>query len=115
MRWLKYWSFSFSKIGNLLFLSYLDVKGNHFEILPPELGDCRALKRAGLVVEDALFETLPSDVREQARGRGPGPVSGPSLSQLSRHLLPAPKGTQTPPGAQMVSSPPAAPQSSGSK
>uniref|UniRef100_A0A667HVH0 Leucine rich repeat containing 8 VRAC subunit C n=1 Tax=Lynx canadensis TaxID=61383 RepID=A0A667HVH0_LYNCA len=44
-----------------------NVKGNHFEILPPELGDCRALKRAGLVVEDALFETLPSDVREQMK------------------------------------------------
>ena len=41
-----------------------------------------------------------------------GPFRGPSLSQLSRHLLPAPKGTQTPPGAQMVSFPPAAPQSS---
>ncbi|XP_073427588.1 volume-regulated anion channel subunit LRRC8C [Dendrobates tinctorius] len=55
------------KIGNLVFLSYLDIKGNHFESLPPELGDCRALKRIGLTVEDTLFETLPSDIREQMK------------------------------------------------
>ncbi|XP_027550187.1 volume-regulated anion channel subunit LRRC8C isoform X2 [Neopelma chrysocephalum] len=55
------------KIGNLVFLSYLDIKGNHFEILPPELGECRALKRTGFTVEDTLFETLPSDVREQMK------------------------------------------------
>ncbi|XP_015725552.1 volume-regulated anion channel subunit LRRC8C [Coturnix japonica] len=55
------------KIGNLVFLSHLDIKGNHFEILPPELGECRSLKRTGFTVEDALFETLPSDVREQMK------------------------------------------------
>ncbi|NWV60342.1 LRC8C protein, partial [Malurus elegans] len=55
------------KIGNLILLSYLDIKGNHFEILPPELGECRALKRTGFTVEDNLFETLPSDVREQMK------------------------------------------------
>ncbi|NXO34343.1 LRC8C protein, partial [Locustella ochotensis] len=55
------------KIGNLTLLSYLDIKGNHFEILPPELGECRALKRTGFTVEDNLFETLPSDVREQMK------------------------------------------------
>nr|XP_033772667.1 volume-regulated anion channel subunit LRRC8C isoform X3 [Geotrypetes seraphini] len=55
------------KIGNLVFLSYLDVKGNHFETLPPELGECRALKKNGFIVEDTLFETLPSDVREQMK------------------------------------------------
>ncbi|KAM9325659.1 volume-regulated anion channel subunit LRRC8C [Gastrophryne carolinensis] len=55
------------KIGNLVFLSYLDIKGNHFETLPPELGDCRSLKRIGFIVEDTLFETLPSDIREQMK------------------------------------------------
>ncbi|XP_044531951.1 volume-regulated anion channel subunit LRRC8C [Gracilinanus agilis] len=55
------------KIGNLALLSTLEVKGNQFEVLPPELGDCRSLKRSGFIVEDALFETLPSDVREQMK------------------------------------------------
>uniref|UniRef100_A0A667XBW8 Uncharacterized protein n=1 Tax=Myripristis murdjan TaxID=586833 RepID=A0A667XBW8_9TELE len=49
------------KISYLLLLTHFELKGNHFEVLPPELGCCRALKRSGLIVEDALFETLPSD------------------------------------------------------
>ncbi|XP_073449280.1 volume-regulated anion channel subunit LRRC8C [Aquarana catesbeiana] len=55
------------KIGNLVFLTHLDIKGNQFESLPPELGDCRSLKKHGFIVEDSLFETLPSDVREQMK------------------------------------------------
>ncbi|XP_072505136.1 volume-regulated anion channel subunit LRRC8C isoform X2 [Notamacropus eugenii] len=55
------------KIGNLVFLTSLEVKGNQLEVLPPELGDCRALKRSGFIVEDILFETLPSDIREQMK------------------------------------------------
>ncbi|XP_074077811.1 volume-regulated anion channel subunit LRRC8C isoform X2 [Macrotis lagotis] len=55
------------KIGNLGLLTSLEVKGNQLEVLPPELGDCRALKRSGFMVEDALFETLPSDIREQMK------------------------------------------------
>uniref|UniRef100_UPI003AAC7497 volume-regulated anion channel subunit LRRC8C isoform X2 n=1 Tax=Centroberyx gerrardi TaxID=166262 RepID=UPI003AAC7497 len=55
------------KISYLLLLTHLDLKGNHFEVLPPELGCCRALKRSGLIVEDALFETLPSDIRDQMK------------------------------------------------
>lgn len=55
------------KIGNLVFLSHLDIKGNQFESLPAELGDCRSLKKHGFIVEDSLFETLPSDVREQMK------------------------------------------------
>ncbi|XP_068949372.1 volume-regulated anion channel subunit LRRC8C [Petaurus breviceps papuanus] len=55
------------KIGNLVFLTTLEVKGNQLEVLPPELGDCRALKRSGFIVEDILFETLPSDIREQMK------------------------------------------------
>ncbi|KAF4112165.1 hypothetical protein G5714_006960 [Onychostoma macrolepis] len=53
------------KISFLGVLTHLELKGNHFEILPAELGSCRALKHSGLVVEDMLFETLPSDIREQ--------------------------------------------------
>ncbi|XP_077463215.1 volume-regulated anion channel subunit LRRC8C [Stigmatopora argus] len=52
------------KVSYLVQLAQLELKGNHFEVLPPELGCCRALKRSGLVVEDALFDTLPSDVRD---------------------------------------------------
>ncbi|XP_065105588.1 volume-regulated anion channel subunit LRRC8C [Paramisgurnus dabryanus] len=53
------------KISYLSALTHLELKGNHFEFLPAELGCCRSLKRSGLVIEDALFETLPSDIREQ--------------------------------------------------
>ncbi|XP_017280702.1 volume-regulated anion channel subunit LRRC8C [Kryptolebias marmoratus] len=55
------------KISYLVLLTYLELKGNHFEFLPQELGSCRALKRSGLIVEDAMFETLPSDVRDQMK------------------------------------------------
>ncbi|XP_047444055.1 volume-regulated anion channel subunit LRRC8C [Mugil cephalus] len=55
------------KISYLALLTYLELKGNHFEILPQELGCCRALKRSGLIVEETLFETLPSDVRDQMK------------------------------------------------
>uniref|UniRef100_A0A3B3ZJ42 Uncharacterized protein n=1 Tax=Periophthalmus magnuspinnatus TaxID=409849 RepID=A0A3B3ZJ42_9GOBI len=55
------------KISYLSALAYLDLKGNHFEVLPQDLGYCRALKRSGLIVEETLFETLPSDVRDQMK------------------------------------------------
>ncbi|KAJ7986431.1 hypothetical protein DPEC_G00339820 [Dallia pectoralis] len=55
------------KISYLAQLTHLELKGNHFELLPPELGFCRALNRSGLVVEDVLFETLPSDTREKMK------------------------------------------------
>ncbi|XP_055779064.1 volume-regulated anion channel subunit LRRC8C-like isoform X2 [Salvelinus fontinalis] len=55
------------KISYLVLLTHLELKGNHFEILPPELGFCRALKRSGLMVEDALFETLPSEIRDKMK------------------------------------------------
>ncbi|XP_028817693.1 volume-regulated anion channel subunit LRRC8C [Denticeps clupeoides] len=53
------------KISYLAALAQLELRGNHLEALPAELGSCPALKRSGLAVEDSLFETLPSDVREQ--------------------------------------------------
>uniref|UniRef100_A0A669DED4 Uncharacterized protein n=1 Tax=Oreochromis niloticus TaxID=8128 RepID=A0A669DED4_ORENI len=55
------------KISYLAHLTYLELKGNHFEFLPQELAFCRALKRSGLIVEETLFETLPSDVRDQMK------------------------------------------------
>uniref|UniRef100_A0AAV2KYN5 LRRC8 pannexin-like TM region domain-containing protein n=1 Tax=Knipowitschia caucasica TaxID=637954 RepID=A0AAV2KYN5_KNICA len=55
------------KVSYLVALTYLDLKGNHFEVLPQDLLYCRALKRSGLIVEEALFETLPSDVRDQMK------------------------------------------------
>ncbi|XP_020348407.1 volume-regulated anion channel subunit LRRC8C-like [Oncorhynchus kisutch] len=55
------------KISYLVLLTHLELKGNHFELLPPELGFCRALKRGGLMVEDALFETLPSEIRDKMK------------------------------------------------
>ncbi|XP_046905382.1 volume-regulated anion channel subunit LRRC8C-like [Hypomesus transpacificus] len=55
------------KISSLVQLTHLELKGNHFEVLPPELSLCRALKRSGLVVEDLLFDTLPSDIRDQMK------------------------------------------------
>ncbi|XP_061593520.1 volume-regulated anion channel subunit LRRC8C [Cololabis saira] len=55
------------KISYLALLTFLELKGNHFEVLPQELGCCSALKRSGLMVEEILFETLPSDVRDQMK------------------------------------------------
>lgn len=55
------------KISFLVSLTHLELKGNHFEALPAELACCSALKRNGLVVEDALFDALPSDVRDQMK------------------------------------------------
>lgn len=55
------------KISYLMVLTHLELKGNHFEVLPQDLGYCRALKRSGLIVEETLFETLPSDIREQMK------------------------------------------------
>lgn len=55
------------KISYLALLTNLDLKCNHFDILPQELGCCRALKHSGLIVEETLFETLPSDVRDQMK------------------------------------------------
>ncbi|KAG5283634.1 hypothetical protein AALO_G00044280 [Alosa alosa] len=54
-----------SKISDLDMLTCLELKGNHLVALPSELGSCPLLKRCGLLVEYALFETLPLDVREK--------------------------------------------------
>lgn len=54
-----------SKVCNLVQLVRLDIKGNRLESLPLEIGDCPLLRRTGLIVEDSLFELLPSDLRKK--------------------------------------------------
>ncbi|XP_078387238.1 volume-regulated anion channel subunit LRRC8C-like [Cetorhinus maximus] len=55
------------RIGSLPLLTRLELKGNHLEALPPEVGECGSLNHRGLSVEEALFQTLPLDVRERMR------------------------------------------------
>ncbi|XP_028588676.1 volume-regulated anion channel subunit LRRC8D [Podarcis muralis] len=52
------------KIGQLLQLTHLELKGNCLDRLPATLGLCRLLRKSGLIVEDHLFDTLPSEVKE---------------------------------------------------
>nr|XP_033780799.1 volume-regulated anion channel subunit LRRC8D-like [Geotrypetes seraphini]XP_033780800.1 volume-regulated anion channel subunit LRRC8D-like [Geotrypetes seraphini] len=54
-----------SEVGELTQISSLELKGNSLEGLPLELGLCPFLKRSGLIVEDYLFDMLPSDVKER--------------------------------------------------
>ncbi|XP_067892847.1 volume-regulated anion channel subunit LRRC8D-like [Heterodontus francisci] len=52
------------KVGQLVQLTQLELRGNCLDRLPAELSHCRLLKKSGLVVEDHLFDTLPSDVKD---------------------------------------------------
>ncbi|XP_060040252.1 volume-regulated anion channel subunit LRRC8E [Erinaceus europaeus] len=52
-------------VGGLSALSRLELRGNRLEALPQELGLCPALKRAGLLVEEALYLELPVEVRDR--------------------------------------------------
>ncbi|XP_014341664.1 leucine rich repeat containing 8 VRAC subunit Aa [Latimeria chalumnae] len=54
-----------SRVGELANLIHLELRGNRLECLPVELKECHVLKRTGLVVEEDLFSTLPSEVKEQ--------------------------------------------------
>lgn len=54
-----------SRFGELTGLTQLELRGNRLECLPVELGECRLLKKSSLVVEEDLFNTLPSEVKEQ--------------------------------------------------
>ncbi|XP_004596064.2 volume-regulated anion channel subunit LRRC8E [Ochotona princeps] len=49
-------------------LSRLGLKGNRLEALPEELGNCQSLKKAGLLVEEIIYQGLPADVRERLEG-----------------------------------------------
>ncbi|XP_075471687.1 volume-regulated anion channel subunit LRRC8D [Ascaphus truei] len=52
------------KIGHLLQLTHLELKGNCLDRLPSQIIQCRLLKKSGLIVEDHLFDALPSEVKE---------------------------------------------------
>ncbi|XP_060939780.1 volume-regulated anion channel subunit LRRC8D [Limanda limanda] len=51
-------------VGQLVQLTQLELRGNCLDRLPPLLGNCRLLRKNGLVVEDHLFDTLPVEVKE---------------------------------------------------
>lgn len=52
-----------SRVSHLGQLVRLEIKGNRLESLPVEIGDCPMLTVSGLIVEESLFDLLPSDVR----------------------------------------------------
>ncbi|NWW00006.1 LRC8D protein, partial [Machaerirhynchus nigripectus] len=52
------------KVSQLLQLTYLELKGNCLDRLPATLGQCQLLRKSGLIVEDHLFDALPSEVKE---------------------------------------------------
>nr|XP_005296104.2 volume-regulated anion channel subunit LRRC8D-like [Chrysemys picta bellii] len=64
-----------AEIGRLVLLSRLELTGNPLESLPLELGCCPLLKETGLSVDNALFKTLPSHVKQMLAT----PCSAPSL------------------------------------
>ncbi|CAB1458655.1 unnamed protein product [Pleuronectes platessa] len=51
-------------VGQLVQLTQLELRGNCLDRLPALLGNCRLLRKNGLVVEDHLFDTLPVEVKE---------------------------------------------------
>ncbi|GCC39020.1 hypothetical protein chiPu_0023257 [Chiloscyllium punctatum] len=52
------------EIGQLTQLTHLELKGNHLERIPPEISSCLLLKKNSLIVEDLLFDHLPTEVKE---------------------------------------------------
>ncbi|KAA8594943.1 hypothetical protein FQN60_012078, partial [Etheostoma spectabile] len=48
-------------VASLAQLVRLEIKGNHLESLPVEIGGCPLLNLSGLIVEDNLLDLLPSD------------------------------------------------------
>lgn len=54
-----------SRFGELTSLMQLELRGNRLEGLPVELGECHLLRRSGINVEDDLFNTLPTEVKEK--------------------------------------------------
>ncbi|XP_026869140.2 volume-regulated anion channel subunit LRRC8E [Electrophorus electricus] len=58
-----------ARVGNLAHLVTLELKGNRLESLPMEIADCSFLKLTGLIVEDSLLDTLPSDVKHRMSER----------------------------------------------
>ncbi|XP_040047785.1 volume-regulated anion channel subunit LRRC8D [Gasterosteus aculeatus] len=64
-------------ISALSRLSKLDLRSNSLEALPAELGCCTGLHRGGLLVEDWLFLSLPTQVRDLL-SRSCAPCGAPS-------------------------------------
>ena len=54
-----------SRFGELTSLMQLELRGNRLEGLPVELGECHQLRRSGITVEEDLFNTLPTEVKEK--------------------------------------------------
>ncbi|KAM9325658.1 volume-regulated anion channel subunit LRRC8D [Gastrophryne carolinensis] len=52
------------RIEQLVQLTHLELKGNCLDRLPSQIMYCRLLKKSGLVIEDHLFDALPSEVKE---------------------------------------------------
>nr|XP_005997755.1 PREDICTED: volume-regulated anion channel subunit LRRC8B [Latimeria chalumnae] len=52
------------QICELVNLIKLELTGNQLELLPVELERCRRLKSSGLIVEESLFNSLPSSVKD---------------------------------------------------
>ncbi|XP_029442407.1 volume-regulated anion channel subunit LRRC8E-like [Rhinatrema bivittatum] len=53
------------RVANLTLLTKLELKGNRLEVLPLEIGECTSLRRGGLIVENTLFDLLPSEIRQR--------------------------------------------------
>lgn len=51
-------------VGQLVQLTQLELRGNCLDRLPTQLGNCRMLRKNGLIVEDHLFDALPVEVKE---------------------------------------------------
>ncbi|XP_043940465.1 volume-regulated anion channel subunit LRRC8D-like [Protopterus annectens] len=54
-----------AEVGWLTQLMHLDLKGNCLDSLPWQIACCSLLKKSGFIVEDYLYETLPSEVQKQ--------------------------------------------------
>ncbi|XP_077309069.1 volume-regulated anion channel subunit LRRC8D [Lithobates pipiens] len=63
------------KIGHLVQLTHLELKGNCLDRLPSQIIQCRLLKKSGLLVEDHLFDALPSEVKEALNQDTSGPFA----------------------------------------
>ncbi|KAM5148525.1 volume-regulated anion channel subunit LRRC8D [Mantella aurantiaca] len=63
------------KIGHLVQLTHLELKGNCLDRLPSQIIQCRLLKKSGLVIEDHLFDALPSEAKEALNQDTSGPFA----------------------------------------
>ncbi|XP_018416901.1 PREDICTED: volume-regulated anion channel subunit LRRC8D isoform X2 [Nanorana parkeri] len=63
------------KIGHLVQLTHLELKGNCLDRLSSQIIQCRLLKKSGLIIEDHLFDSLPSEVKEALNQDASGPFA----------------------------------------